>query len=246
MRSVLMSRYVYMLLAGVLLAAACKKSTGEGTTQVLVSNATITTNDLTVLWSNVSLTPTALAMGKTSGTTAAPYQVLPGGTNALVLKSGTTGLLDKNIYGSPAGHYSMLVYDSSLTATTPGIIMLTDNLTAVDSVNHANYRFIYCSPDTLAIDLYLTNSTDTIKITSQSFIGKSPNPSSYQAFTTGKRGSYKPYIFKTGTAFTSTALLSADTVVLGSKGIYSLVYSGKRGSTGADSLKLAFIQHPSN
>jgi hypothetical protein len=124
--------------------------------------------------------------------------------------------------------------------------MLTDDLTAVDSVNHANYRFIYCAPDTLAVDLYLTNSTDTIKITSQSFIGPSPNPASYQAFTTGKIGSYKPYVFETGTAFTSTALMAADTVVLGSKGIYTLVYSGKRGSTGADALKLTLIQHPSN
>jgi len=140
-----MIRCLLLCLSGAMLFTACKKSTGEGTTRVLVSNATITTNDLAVVWSSVSLTPTALAMGKTSGTTAAPYQVLPGGTNSLVLQSGTSVLLNKNIYGAPAGHYSMLVYDSSQTATTPSIIMLTDDLTAVDSVNHANYRFIYCA-----------------------------------------------------------------------------------------------------
>lgn len=237
-----MIRWLMLCLAAAVSFAACKKSTG-GTTNVLVTNATVTTGALSVAWSGVSLTPAALAQGKTSGTAGAPYQVLPAGTNELVLKSGSQVLLDKNIFGGGAGHYSMLVYNSSSTATTPDIIFLTDDLTAVDSVNHAKYRFVYCAPDTLVLDIFLVNSTDTIGL-SQSFIGANPDASSYQSFTTVKRGTYKPFVFVAGTDFNSTPVLTADSIVLGSKGIYSLIYSGKRGSTGADSLKLVTIQHP--
>lgn len=245
MKPVLMIRWSMVCLVAAVSFIACNKST-NGTTKVLVTNATVTTGDLSVAWGGVTLTPVALAQGKTSGTSDVPYRALPAGTHELVLKSGNNVLLDKNIYGGALQHYSMLAYDSSKTSTRPIIVFLTDDLTAVDSVNHAKFRFIYCAPDTLVLDILLVNSKDTIGIGAQGFIGVDAAAANYQAFTTVKRGTYKFYAFITGTAFRSKPVLTTDSIVFGSRGIYSLVYSGNRGSTAADSLKLATIQHPAD
>ncbi|MBS1567798.1 MAG: DUF4397 domain-containing protein, partial [Bacteroidetes bacterium] len=213
------SRGIYGVLLLSLLAAACKKS-ASGTSQVLVHNALLNTADLTVQWNGISMTPTALAQGKTSGTAAAPYVGVYAGTNQLVMKSGTTVLLQKNIYGAPAGHFSMLVYSSSLTATTPNVLLLTDDLSAVDSVNHAKLRFIDCAPDSLALDVLLVSPVpDTVAIISQSFVGATPNPSSYQAFGTLAWKSYTPYIYQSGKELTSPPLYIGKPISLSSKGI---------------------------
>jgi len=242
MKPALMNRFVLMcLVAGAIVFFSCKN---VGTTsRLLINNATLSTGDLSVLWSGSSLTPTALAQGKTTGTAAAPYLQVPAGTNNIILKSGNNVLLDKNIYGAPA-NFSVLVYDTSLTSSTLNVAVLTDNLTLPDTIRLAKCRFINCVPDTNIVDVLLLNTTDTVAITGVSFIGANPTLSTLQTFGTLKSGTYKPLIYKTGTPFTVSPLLAADSVTLGPQKICTLVYSGKQGSTGADALKLAVIFHP--
>jgi len=238
-----MNRFLWISLAGAIVFYSCK-STGT-TSRLLVTNATLATGDLSVLWSGYLLTPTALAQGKTTGTATEPYLQVPAGTNNIVLKSGSTVVLDKNIYGAPS-NFSLLVYDTSLTSATLNVAVLTDNLTLPDTTSLAKCRFIDCVPDTNVVDVLLLRAADTVAITGISFIGANPTVSSLQTFGTLKSGKYRPVVYKTGTAFTALPLFSADSVTLGPQSICTLVYSGKPGSSGADSLKLAAIFHPGN
>jgi len=244
MRPALMNRFLWSCLAGVIAFYSCKKNVGT-VSRLLVHNATLTTADLSVVWSGTSLTPTALAQGKTSGTVAEPYLLVPAGTNNIIMKSGSTVLLDKNIYGAPS-NFSLLVYDTSLVSTTLNVAVLTDDLTLPDTTRLAKYRFIDCVPDTTIADLVLRNSTDTVTLTAISFIGANPVVSSLQTFSTIKSGIYRPFIYKTGNDSTATPLFAGDSITLGPQKICTIVYSGKPGSTGVDSLKLAAIFHPGN
>jgi hypothetical protein len=244
MRPALMNRFLWICLAGAIVFSSCKKNVGT-ISRLLVTNATLATGDLSVSWSGFPLTPTALAQGKTTGTTAEPYLQVPAGTNNIVLKSGSTVLLDKNIYGAPS-NFSLLVYDTSLTSATLNVAVLTDDLTLPDTTSLAKCRFIDCVPDTNVVDVILLNIADTVAITSVSFIGANPTVSTLQTFGTLKSGTYKPLVYKTGTAFTVSPLFAGDSITLGPQKICTLVYSGKPGSTGPDALKLAAIFHPTN
>lgn len=233
-----MNRFLWLCLCGTVFFAACKKSAG-GTTRLLVHNASISTTNLAVLWGGVSVTSSALAQGQTTGAAAAPYVSLPAGTANIVLKSGTTVLLDKNIYGGAATNSSVLVYNGSAGASSLSVVLMTDDLTLPDTA-YANYRIINCVPDTAA-DIILRNATDTITVSGKAFIGTTTSGSSLQAFATIKHGTYKPLIYKAGT---TTPLLSADSVVLGAQKAYSLIYSGLSTASGAGGLKLSLIYHP--
>jgi len=239
-----MNRFLWSCLAGAIVFSSCKKNVGT-VSRLLVHNATLATADLSVIWNGASLTPTALAQGKTSGTVAEPYQLVPAGTNNIIMKSGGTVLLDKNIYGAPA-NFSLLVYDTSLSSATLNVAVLTDDLTLPDTTSLAKCRFIDCVPDTNVVDVILLNSVDTVSITGVGFIGANPTVSTLQTFGTLKSGTYSPFIYKTGTAFTAAPLFAGNNITLGPQQICTLVYSGKPGSTGADSLKLAAIFHPVN
>jgi hypothetical protein len=234
-------RFLLLLSAGVIFFAACKKGPGV-TTRLLVYNATLTTASLTATWSGTSLTPTALAQGDVTGTATAPYQAVPAGTNNIIVKSGSNVLFDKNIYGGGGIAYSLLVYDSSITAVSPSLLLLTDNLALTDSIQ-PKYRFINCSPDT-TINLYLVDSrADTVRVEGSTFIGKSPDPANFQSFTTmtTRTGVYTPYIYKVGS---TTLLLKGADINFSSLKAYSLIYSGTSGSSGAGSLKLSVIILP--
>jgi hypothetical protein len=233
-----MNRFLWVCLCGTVFFAGCKKSAG-GTTRLLVHNASFATTDLSVLWGGASVTPSALAQGQTTGTAAAPYVSLPAGTTSIVLKSGATVLLDKNIYGAAAGNSSVLVYNGSAASSSLSVVLMTDDLTLPDTA-YAQYRVINCVPDT-AVDIILRNATDTITVSGDAFIGTTTAGSSLQTFATIKHGTYKPLIYKAGT---TTSLLSADSVVLGSQKAYSLIYSGLSTASGTGKLKLSLIYHP--
>ncbi len=232
-----MQRVLVIVILCACIVASCKKAPGV-TTRMLLHNATLTIDSLSMLWNGTTVTSSALAQGKTSGTVSEPYLTIPAGTNNIILKSGSTTLLDKNVYGGVNTSYTLLAYDSTTSASSLNVILLTDDLSfATDSVS-PKYRFINCSYGTAIDSVKLRNAADTVSVSTITFIGPSPTASTVQVFTTLTAGTYQPLVFSGGVA------KAYDSVALSAQKICSLIYSGKPGSTGADSLKLAVIFHP--
>ncbi|HEY4148244.1 MAG TPA: hypothetical protein VGM41_04920 [Chitinophagaceae bacterium] len=239
-----MQRFLFIVLLGAVIVSSCKKTPGE-TTRIILHNATLTVDSLSMLW-NGNAAVSSLAKGKTSGTLAEPYVALAAGTNNIILKSGSTVLLDKNAYGGVNTPYTLLVYDStpSTTVSSLNFLFLTDVLTLADTVN-ARFRFINCVYAEVD-SIVMRNATDTLNILNLGanpyFIGPTPSVLSVQAFVAIPPGIYQPLLFKDGQALP----VAYDSVALGKEQIYSLIYSGVPGLTGPDSLRLSVIFHPIN
>jgi len=234
-----MQRVSFFIILCACMVASCKKTPGV-TTRMILHNATLTINSLSMFWNGTAVTGSALAQGKTSGTTSEPYLTLPAGTNNIILKSGSTVLLDKNAYGGATISYTMLAYDSTTSAASLNFLLLTDDLSVAADTTSPKYRFINCSYGTTVDSVLLRNAADTVKVSTLSFIGPAPTVSTVQAFTTLTAGTYQPLVFRGGVTTTY------DSIVLSKQKICSLIYSGTAGSTGADSLKLAVIFHSVN
>jgi Domain of unknown function (DUF4397) len=235
----------YLFLSLLLLTgfASCKKG-ASSSSALLIHNATSSISALTASWNGAVATGTALAPGATSGTPDAPYLYLPAGTNNLVLKSGTTVLVDKNIYTSSTGGYSMLLYDTGVTAGAVRILIMNDDLTLPDTAS-IHIRVLDCAPDTAGVDVWLVNSSnaDSLRLDSAFlFMGAEAVATDVQTFTAIKYHglSYSVKIKKTGT---EEVLASVINYPFKEQGIYSVVYSGLLSGTGNAAPKLAVIHH---
>lgn len=230
-----MQRFLFVALLGAAVVVSCKKGPGV-TTRIALHNATFSIDSLTMQWNGAPAVSNYLAEGKTSGTPAEPYVTLIAGTNNIVLKSGNTVLVDKNAYGGANTSYTLLGYDSTASPSSLSFIFLTDVLSLPDTIN-AQFRFINCVNDVVD-SVRLVNAVDTLNITS-GFIGSTPDISTIQAFNGKPPGTYQPQVFKNG-----QGPIVYGNVVLQPQQFYSLIYSGRSGSAGADSLKMAMINHP--
>jgi hypothetical protein len=242
-----MKKFLFVILIGITGFIACKKTAGT-TSKILVINATYSISALTAELNGIAITQSALAQGQTCGTADAPYQILPAGTNNILLKSGTSVLSDKNLYMGSASGYSILVYDTGQSAgTAKNILQLTDDLTLPDTAS-IGFRFINCVPDTLPADVWLVNSNgaDSAILTSNAaFIGATATASALQAFN-AIRYPGQSYSIKVKIAGTQELVAAASNYLFKERGIYSFVYSGLPAGSGATARKLSVIHHAVN
>lgn len=236
-------KYPVFILSIALILAGCKKTTVVAPAKLLIYNATYIIDALTASWNGVAITPAPLAEGQVTGTPEAPYLLLPAGTNNLVLKNGSTLLIDKNIYTSNTGGYSMIVWDTNAVAATSNILVIPDDLTTPDTAA-VNIRRIFISPAADTVDLWLVNSSlaDSARLDSAAvFIGAAALPSQVQAFGSYKYHNGSSYTVKVKRSGTEEVLASVANYPFMEKGIYSIVYSGNEAAVSG--LKLSVLKH---
>ena len=235
-------KYFVFLFSLAIVLASCKK-TSVAPAKLLIYNATYTIDALSASWNGVAITPTPLAEGQVTGSANTPYLLLPAGTNNLVLKSGNTVLVDKNIYTSSVNGYSMIVWDTNAVAGISNVIVLPDDLTVPDTAA-INIRRIYISPAADTVDLWLVSSTlaDSVRLDSAAvFAGAAAVPSQVQTFGSYKYHNGSSYTVKVKRTGTEQVLASVANYPFMEKGIYSIIYSGL--GTSASGLKLSVLKH---
>lgn len=238
-------KYVLLMTGiSVCMVIACKK-TNSFNARVLFYNASWSLSAVTASWNDGVATSTALVQGASSGTADSPYVALPAGTNLVTIKSGTTALLNKNIYTAAAAGSSFIVFDTSASASPARILQLSDDLTLPDTAQ-LKYRVLTLVPDAaVGVDIWLVNgAADSIRLdTAGVFIGAAATADAVQSFNTigFHGGSYTVKVKKTGTQQLYTSITNYPFVV---KGIYSIIFSGLPAGTGAAALKVAVLRHP--
>ena len=223
---------------------ACKK-TNSFNARVLFYNASWSLPAVTASWNDGTAISAALAQGGSSGTADSPYVALPAGTNLVTIKSGTTELLNKNMYTAAAAGTSFIVFDTSTGAAPARILQLSDDLTLPDTAQ-LKYRLLKLVPDvTLPVDTWLVNGvTDSIRLDSAGvFIGATTTADAAQSFNTVgfQGGNYTVKIKKTGTQQLYASLANYPFAV---RGIYSIIFSGSPSGTGAAGLRVVVLRHP--
>ncbi len=236
----------YLLLSVMLLSlfTACKKSAGT-TSRVLVCNAGYSQTNLTGSWDGFAFLSTGLAQGQVSGKPDSPYARVAAGTNNIILKLGSSVLLDKNIYASPTGGYSVVLYDTNALVPSNRILVLTDDLTRPDTFS-IRFRTLDCVPTQDSVDIWLVNQTqaDSIRLDSASaYIGSTVLEENIQPFAVAKYygGVYSVKVKKTGT---EQVLATLNNYPFNIQEIYSIVYSGIPAGTGPSGLKITVFRHP--
>ena len=238
-------KYVLLMIGiCVCLVLACKK-TNSFNARVLFYNASWSLPAVTVSWNEGAATGTALAQGTSSGTADSPYVALPAGTNLVTIKSGTTELLNKNLYTAAAAGSSFIIFDTSAGTAPARILQLSDDLTLPDTAQ-LKYRLLKLVPDAaMAVDIWLVNgATDSIRLdTAGVFIGATTTADAVQSFTATSfhGGAYTVKVKKTGTQQLYASLANYPFAI---KGIYSIIFSGLPAGTGAAALKVAVLRHP--
>lgn len=240
-----MNRNYFYLLSLLLIVAACKK-TSSYNAGVMLYNGSWSIAAVAANWSGNAIVPAALAQGGVSGRADSPYVAVPAGTNLVTVLAGSNTLLDKNIYTGTASYNTFIVYDTSLSAATPQVLQLTDDLTKPDT-GTIKFRVLHLVPDTIKIDTWLVNgSTDSLRLdTAGAFIGKDAvaSASSLQTFAPASfhGGNYVLKVKKSGTE-QLYASLPAQTIFV--QGIYTVFFSGQTNGTGAAALKVTLVHHP--
>ncbi len=237
-------KHVVFFFSIVIVLFSCKK-TAVAPARLLIYNATYTIDALSASWNGVGITPSPLSEGQVTGNADAPYLLLPAGTNNLVLKSGTTPLIDKNIYTNSINGYSMIVWDTNAVAGTSNIIVVPDDLTVPDTAS-VNIRRMYLSPAADTVDLWLVNSTlaDSVRLDSAAvFIGAGAVPSQVQSFGNYKYHNGSSYTVKVKRTGTEEVLASVVSYPFLEKGIYSIIYSGLSTGTGGAGPRLSVLRH---
>jgi hypothetical protein len=236
----------YLLLTAIICPffVSCSKSAGT-TSRVLVCNAGYSQTSLTASWDGYAFLSTGLAQGQVSGKPDSPYARVAAGTNNIVLKLGTTVLLDKNIYASPTGGYSVVLYDTNAMAVSNRVLVLTDDLTRPDTFS-IRFRILDCVPTQDSVDIWLVNQTqaDSIRLDSAAaYIGSTVLEENIQSFAPAKYygGAYTVKIKKTGT---EQVLATLSNYPFNIQEIYSIVYSGIPAGSGASGLKITVFRHP--
>ncbi len=227
------------------LFSSCKKSAG-GVAKFMVLNETYSVSSLSASINGTVAGTMPLAQGQISGTAAAPYSIIPAGTNNLSITIGSNSFPDKNIYTGTTNGYSLLLFDTAASVASPAYLFLTDDLTKPDT-SVVKCRFICTIPGDSLVFL-LTKKTDSTRpdsvVVFRNFIGSSPTASSVQTFDFAPRhGTYKPFIFD---KVTSQQLYTSDSIVLDKAQIISFIYSGLSTGTGNTAPKFSVIVHPPN
>jgi hypothetical protein len=237
----------YVLLMTVVVTGifvSCKK-TNSFNARVLFYNASWSLPAVTAAWNEGVVPGGALAQGSSSGTADAPYVALPAGTNLVTIKSGSTELLNKNIYTAAAAGSSFIVFDTSAATAPARILQLSDDLSLPDTAQ-LKFRILHLVPyAALGVDTWLVNGvTDSIRLdTAGVFIGTTATADAVQTFDTKSfhGGSYTVKIKKTGTQLVYASSASYPFAV---KGIYTIIFSGLPAGTGAAALKVSVLRHP--
>lgn len=223
-----------------ILVAGCKKEAIK-TAPVVIYNATHSATAITASWNGSLITANALNTAQASGIANANYTNLAAGTNNLFLQNNSNSLLNKNVYTAAGNGYTILLYDTSVTGNTTKVLQLQDDLTKIaDSL--FKFRFIYCMPDTTALNLIISRSKGTSDtLTNRLFIGREAVASSIQVFSnTSKADSVTIRLVKASN-YQQVLVLPVQKFA-GNTG-YSIIYSGKPAGTGAAIPALKLVTH---
>ncbi|HTL08393.1 MAG TPA: hypothetical protein VL307_09065 [Chitinophagaceae bacterium] len=236
------------LLLVVLLAVAvvaCKK-TNNVSASILVYNASWSANGITMALNGTPIIAQPIAQGSSSGTADSPYIKIPAGTNNITVNTGSSVLVDKNVYASAAFGNSFILFDTSVQQRPTRILQLSDDLSLPDTFR-IKYRVLNLVPDTaVKVDILLVNgSTDSLPlVTNGSFAGNTVSASTLQSFTAvpyhGENYSIK--IKKAGTGELYTTLNYPFSI----QGIYSIIFSGLPAGNAGAGLKLTVLRHPAS
>lgn len=230
-----MMKQVLLGIAVAVFFLSCKKNQVD-MASLLVHNGSYSVGDLQVLW-NGSPASAVMAQGQTSGTGGIPYLALPAGVNHLVVNTGNLPLLDRNLYTEAGKNYTLLAYDTSAAKPSPAVLYMPDDLSLPDTAS-VKFRFLYCVPDTGAVNLVLQRRTgnDTIARAVR-FIGIG---TVVAAFGTTR---YDTATLQVLDAVSGRQLAVVASQQLPRQGIFSFIYSGLPGGTGSAARRLSVIRH---
>ncbi len=239
-----MKYFAWIVFIGACVFCACRK-TNNTTTSVLFYNGTWSLSAISAAWNGTDIIATPIAQGQSSVTPDSAYIQVQAGTNLVTLKSGSTTLLDKNIYTAAATGSSFIFFDTSATVTAPvRILQLTDDLTKPDT-GRIKYRIINLVPDTtIKVDTWLVNGTaDSARLdSSATFIGKNATADVVQGFSAQPyyASSYTIKVKKSGT---ETVYASINQYPFVLQNTYSIIFSGLLTGTGSTGFKLSVLHH---
>jgi hypothetical protein len=220
----------------IVVQTGCEKNTDSAANKAFLSITHVAPNVLAldVYQAGIKLTTTGkISYGSSSGMPGDPYLAAVSGTHTLkVTPNDSLYFLSGNIFMQSNLHYSMFIYDT-LQAGKVQAIILEDALTApVDTLSAI--RFLNFVNDTTALTVVLLNSTDTVSLGSNSYVGYDPTALKYSAFGNLKSGRYNILIGADST------LLYNDSLILDGGKMYTVYSQGLLGSIG---LSIGKLQH---
>ncbi len=192
----LIYHYTFQKITGLLfccclLFSSClknKDSTGNGPkSQVAITNYVVN-GSFNVLLDNTLVTTAPLGFGSTIATGVGGYAPVGSGLHNLKFTSGTNIIIDNTISLTSGINYSLFVYDT-LQNNKVKELLLTDDLTSIDTVGRVRFLQFIPGADSLTIsfkkdvveyltsDLYIGNKTS--KVTAVAFSLALP-PGNYQ------------------------------------------------------------------
>lgn len=177
-----------------------------------------------------------LSFGSYLGTPGNAYVQVPAGQhNIRLTNDGTTNVYEGSVNLEKDKNYSIFVYDT-LNSGMVKTLLLQD--APASQAGNSNLRFLHLSPDAPAVDFWLANATDTIRMDGKSYIGDSPNVTELAAFTPVPAGNY------------TLMVRSGDAVVVDVPGVditegknYTFYSKGLLNGTGDNALSIGTVQY---
>lgn len=168
------------------------------------------------------LTYGTVSAGGGTGNGGAYLPITPGSRTIKVSPdSGKTNVINTTLQFDELKAYTVVAYDTLLASGTPALrsVQLTDNLTVPTGTN-VHVRFLHLAPLAPAVDLTLLRtapSTDSVTLTSRTYIGATPNAAALSAFAP----------IPGGTAYTLRVKLAGTQTVVASFNLGTTLSSGR-------------------
>ncbi len=211
-----------------------KDSTGNGPkSQVAITNFVVNAS-INVILDNTALSAVPLGFGEGVSTGMGGYIPLGSGLHNLKLSSNSNVITDNTISITSGINYSFFIYDT-LQNNRVKTLLLTDDLTAIDTVARARFLQFIPGADTLT----LTLKKDTTYTITDTYLGNKKTEVSTVAFSYALRpGSYQVTLQRKGVAIFQQAGFTATAGKL-----YSFIAKGIVGGTGNYKEVVSVVQH---
>ena len=227
------------LAAVLLLSAGCEKNSASASNKAFLSviHAVPGVKPVDVLLQGNLLTSSGgIPFGQSSGQPGLPYFTTSAGTHEIRVNSQDSLA---SVFGNIALHigsyYSLFLYDT-LSAGKLGVLLLPDQLlTPADTLS--GFRFLDLCPDTATLYIAMTNATDTINLSPQTFVGTNPVPANLSPFNSIKAGQYGLQVTVNGQA------ILQDSVIFGRGQIFTIYSIGFTDPAAAVPLAIRVLRH---
>jgi len=230
-------KIIMLLFCSGLLISSCLKSkddTGNGAKSQLSITNYVVNGSLGIMFDNSALTMAPIGYGNGIATGTGGYASLGSGLHNMKLATGVSLISDNTISLTPAYNYSLFYYDT-LKNNKVRSLLLTDDLTTIDTVGRA--RFLQFIPGADSLTLYISKDTLTYSIR-DTYVGNKTVKVDPVAFSV----SLKPTLYKVMLQRKGVTIVQ-DTITVQAGKIYSFIAKGVIGGAGVYKESVTVVHH---